>query len=53
MSPVVQHLHANIGDAVRQDQVIAELEKHDQQALLGSGAPNCEWLTRSCRRSGI
>ena len=30
----VQHLHANIGDAVRQDQVIAELEKHDQQALL-------------------
>jgi multidrug efflux pump subunit AcrA (membrane-fusion protein) len=30
----VQRLHANIGDAVRRDQVIAELEKDDQQAFL-------------------
>jgi multidrug efflux pump subunit AcrA (membrane-fusion protein) len=30
----VQHLYANIGDIVRTGQVIAELEKDDQQALL-------------------
>jgi macrolide-specific efflux system membrane fusion protein len=30
----VQRLHANIGDVVRSNQVIAELEKDDQQALL-------------------
>ena len=30
----VQRLHANIGDIVRAGQVIAELEKDDQQALL-------------------
>ena len=30
----VQRLHANIGDVVRGNQVIAELEKDDQQALL-------------------
>jgi multidrug efflux pump subunit AcrA (membrane-fusion protein) len=30
----VQRLHANIGDIVRANQVIAELEKDDQQALL-------------------
>jgi macrolide-specific efflux system membrane fusion protein len=30
----VQRLHANIGDVVRINQVIAELEKDDQQALL-------------------
>jgi macrolide-specific efflux system membrane fusion protein len=30
----VQHLYANIGDAVRASQILAELEKDDQQALL-------------------
>ncbi len=34
VSGTVQRLHANIGDVVRARQVIAELEREDQEALL-------------------
>jgi HlyD family secretion protein len=34
VSGTVKHLYANIGDVVRTNQVIAELERDDQEALL-------------------
>ena len=47
----VQRLHANIGDVVRGNQVIAELEKDDQQALLEQR--RAELKVADARRSSV
>jgi multidrug efflux pump subunit AcrA (membrane-fusion protein) len=40
ISGKVEHLYANIGDAVKKGQVIAEIEKADLEAKVGQSAAN-------------